>query len=164
MGKCLAGGWHYSPTGGVRQDHNWLRTGAKNVQCKCRRRRRELLERGLATTTKSRCDRSPCSGRFLYSLPVESTSSRAQDSRNGSSTSNPRSPTWNSIFLRLFRTPKGLASPRAGKSEAKIMVILGTKPDQRDIHFAGTALWAVQHDGVLLHNWVEQALGSSISP
>jgi hypothetical protein len=57
----------------------------------------------------------------LVALPVESTSSRAQDSRNGSSTSNPRSPTWNSIFLRLFRTPKGLASPRTGNSEAKIM-------------------------------------------
>lgn len=35
--------------------------------------------------------------------------------------------------------------------------ILGTQPDQRDIRFTGTAVWAVRHDGILLHNWVERS-------
>jgi len=35
--------------------------------------------------------------------------------------------------------------------------ILGTAPDQRDIAFTGTTVWAVREDGMLLHNWVERS-------
>ena len=33
----------------------------------------------------------------------------------------------------------------------------GTSPDQRDIAFTGTAVWAVRDDGKLLTNWVERS-------
>lgn len=39
--------------------------------------------------------------------------------------------------------------------------ILGGEPDQREITFTGTAVWAVREDGQLLCNWVER---SSIEP
>lgn len=35
--------------------------------------------------------------------------------------------------------------------------ILGTTPDQSELHFTGTAVWAVRADGKLLCNWVERA-------
>ncbi|HEX7826130.1 MAG TPA: nuclear transport factor 2 family protein [Mycobacterium sp.] len=35
--------------------------------------------------------------------------------------------------------------------------ILGTAPDQREVHVTGTAVWAVREDGKLLCNWVERA-------
>jgi steroid delta-isomerase-like uncharacterized protein len=35
--------------------------------------------------------------------------------------------------------------------------ILGTPPDQREVHVTGTAVWAVREDGKLLCNWVERA-------
>ncbi|AWW42877.1 MULTISPECIES: ester cyclase [Streptomyces] len=34
---------------------------------------------------------------------------------------------------------------------------LGTEPDQQPISFSGTAVWAVDADGKLVHNWVERA-------
>ena len=39
--------------------------------------------------------------------------------------------------------------------------ILGGEPDQREIAFTGTAVWAVREDGKLRCNWVER---SSIEP
>ncbi len=39
--------------------------------------------------------------------------------------------------------------------------VLGGEPDQREIAFTGTAVWAVREDGKLLRNWVER---SSIEP
>jgi hypothetical protein len=41
----------------------------------------------------------------------------------------------------------------AGKNNG----ILGTPADQQPISFTGTAIWAVQEDGKLCHNWVERS-------
>ncbi len=35
--------------------------------------------------------------------------------------------------------------------------MFGLTPDQREVHFTGTAIWQVREDGKLLHNWVERA-------
>jgi steroid delta-isomerase-like uncharacterized protein len=35
--------------------------------------------------------------------------------------------------------------------------LFGTPPDQQEIAFTGTAVWAVRDDGRLLCNWVERA-------
>lgn len=35
--------------------------------------------------------------------------------------------------------------------------ILGSAPDQMAIEFTGTAVWAVDGNGTLTHNWVERA-------
>jgi predicted ester cyclase len=35
--------------------------------------------------------------------------------------------------------------------------VFGLPPDQRDVSFTGTAIWQVDADGKLVHNWVERA-------
>jgi hypothetical protein len=35
--------------------------------------------------------------------------------------------------------------------------VFGLPPDQREVHFTGTAVWQVREDGKLIHNWVERA-------
>jgi SnoaL-like domain len=60
-------------------------------------------------------------------------------------------------ILETFQNAQGNRVASRWRIRGKNNGMLGTKPDQRDIHFTGTAVWAVRHDGVLLHNWVERS-------
>jgi SnoaL-like domain len=60
-------------------------------------------------------------------------------------------------ILETFQNAGGTRVASRWQIRGKNNGILGTKPDQRDIGFTGTAVWAVRHDGVLLHNWVERS-------
>ena len=60
-------------------------------------------------------------------------------------------------ILDTFQNAEGTRVASRWQIRGKNNGILGTKPDQRDIGFTGTAVWAVRHDGVLLHNWVERS-------
>ncbi len=59
-------------------------------------------------------------------------------------------------ILETFQNAEGTRVASRWQIRGKNKGVLGTKPDQRDIRFTGTAVWAVRHDGVLLHNWVER--------
>ena len=60
-------------------------------------------------------------------------------------------------ILETFQNAEGTRVASRWQIRGKNNGILGTKPDQRDIRFTGTAVWAVRHDGILLHNWVERS-------
>jgi hypothetical protein len=60
-------------------------------------------------------------------------------------------------ILETFQNAEGTRVASRWQIRGKNNGILGTKPDQRDIRFTGTAVWAVRHDGVLLHNLVERS-------
>jgi SnoaL-like polyketide cyclase len=60
-------------------------------------------------------------------------------------------------ILETFQNAEGNRVASRWQIRGKNNGMLGTQPDQRDIRFTGTAVWAVRHDGVLLHNWVERS-------
>jgi hypothetical protein len=60
-------------------------------------------------------------------------------------------------ILETFQNDQGNRVASRWQIRGKNNGMLGTQPDQRDIRFTGTAVWAVRHDGVLLHNWVERS-------
>jgi predicted ester cyclase len=60
-------------------------------------------------------------------------------------------------ILETFQSAEGTRVASRWQIRGKNNGILGTNPDQRHIRFTGTAIWAVRHDGVLLHNWVERS-------
>jgi hypothetical protein len=60
-------------------------------------------------------------------------------------------------IIETFQNSEGTRVASRWQIRGKNNGILGTKADQRDIRFTGTAVWAVRHDGVLLHNWVERS-------
>ena len=60
-------------------------------------------------------------------------------------------------IIETFQNAEGTRAASRWQIRGKNNGILGTKPDQRDIRFTGTAVWAVRHDGILLHNWVERS-------
>ena len=60
-------------------------------------------------------------------------------------------------IIETFQNADGTRVASRWQIRGKNNGMLGTKPDQREIRFTGTAVWAVRHDGVLLHNWVERS-------
>ncbi|HZA12481.1 ester cyclase [Mycobacterium sp.] len=56
-----------------------------------------------------------------------------------------------------FQNPDGSRVASRWRITGKNNGILGTPPDQQDIEFTGTAIWAVREDGKLLCNWVERS-------
>ena len=60
-------------------------------------------------------------------------------------------------ILESFQNAQGNRVASRWQIRGKNNGMLGTQPDQRDIRFTGTAVWAVRRDGVLLHNWVERS-------
>jgi SnoaL-like domain len=60
-------------------------------------------------------------------------------------------------ILETFQNAQGNRVASRWQIRGKNNGMLGTQPDQRDIRFTGTAVWAVRHDGVLLRNWVERS-------
>jgi predicted ester cyclase len=60
-------------------------------------------------------------------------------------------------IVESFQNAEGTRVASRWRVRGKNNGILGTKPDQRDVSFTGTAVFAVRDDGVLLHNWVERS-------
>jgi predicted ester cyclase len=60
-------------------------------------------------------------------------------------------------IIETFQNAEGTRVASRWQIRGKNNGMLGTKPDQREIRFTGTAVWAVRHDGILLHNWVERS-------
>ncbi len=59
--------------------------------------------------------------------------------------------------IETFQNEDGSRVASRWRVRGKNNGILGTQPDQREIEFTGTAVWAVREDGKLLHNWVERS-------
>ena len=59
--------------------------------------------------------------------------------------------------FETFQNAEGNRVASRWRIRGKNNGVLGTAPDQREISFTGTAVWAVREDGMLLHNWVERA-------
>jgi hypothetical protein len=60
-------------------------------------------------------------------------------------------------ILETFQNEDGSRVASRWRIRGKNNGFLGFPPDQREIAFTGTAIWAVREDGKLVHNWVERA-------
>ena len=64
---------------------------------------------------------------------------------------------FNFEVIETFQTEEGSRVASRWKVTGKNNGLLGSVKDQAPISFTGTAIWALNAEGKLLHNWVERS-------
>lgn len=60
-------------------------------------------------------------------------------------------------IIESFQNEEGTRVASRWRVSGKNNGVLGSVPDQQPISFTGTAVWALNAEGKLLHNWVERS-------